>query len=182
MGWLITLGILVILAWLPLGATVRYNDQGVTLKVIAGPVRIPILPKKKAQEKEKPKKEEKPKKKQPVAKKTEAPKPQEEKGGPVTDFLPLVYVALDLLADKYGIETWTNCESFDRDMPFRFPPIKWEKLRLKLKAAEEAGIENAITFEFSHFLSPHSMYKSAGGLFDRYCEENGIPARSEDFR
>ena len=97
MGWLITLGILVILAWLPLGATVRYNDQGVALKVIAGPVRIPILPKKKAQEKEKPKKEEKPKKKQPVAKKTEAPKPQEEKGGPVTDFLPLVQTALDLL-------------------------------------------------------------------------------------
>lgn len=97
MGWLITLGILVILAWLPLGATVRYNDQGVALKVIAGPVRIPILPKKKAQEKEKPKKEEKPKKKQPVAKKTEAPKPQEEKGGPVTDFLPLLQTALDLL-------------------------------------------------------------------------------------
>ena len=97
MGWLITLGILVILAWLPLGATVRYNDQGVALKVIAGPVRIPILPKKKAPEKEKPKKEEKPKKKQPVAKKSEAPKPQEEKGGPVTDFLPLVQTALDLL-------------------------------------------------------------------------------------
>lgn len=97
MGWLITLGILVILAWLPLGATVRYNDQGVALKVIAGPVRIPILPKKKAQEKEKPKKEEKPKKRQSVAKKTEAPKPQEEKGGPVTDFLPLVQTALDLL-------------------------------------------------------------------------------------
>ena len=97
MGWLITLGILVILAWLPLGATVRYNDQGVALKVIAWPVRIPILPKKKAQEKEKPKKEEKPKKRQSVAKKTEAPKPQEEKGGPVTDFLPLVQTALDLL-------------------------------------------------------------------------------------
>ena len=97
MGWLITLGILVILAWLPLGATVRYNDQGVALKVIAGPVRIPILPKKKAQEKEKPKKEEKPKQKKAPAKKTEAPKPQEEKGGPVTDFLPLVQTALDLL-------------------------------------------------------------------------------------
>ena len=97
MGWLITLGILVILAWLPLGATVRYNDQGVALKVIAGPVRIPILPKKKAHEKEKPKKEEKPKQKKAPAKKAEAPKPQEEKGGPVTDFLPLVQTALDLL-------------------------------------------------------------------------------------
>jgi hypothetical protein len=97
MGWLITLGILVILAWLPLGATVRYNDQGVALRVIAGPVRIPILPKKKAQEKEKPKKEEKTKQKKAPAKKAEAPKPQEEKGGPVTDFLPLVQTALDLL-------------------------------------------------------------------------------------
>ena len=54
--------------------------------------------------------------------------------------------------------------------------------RLKLKAAEEAGIGNAITFEFSHFLSPNGMYRSAGGLFGRFCEENGIPARAKDFR
>ena len=36
------------------------------------------------------------------------------------------------LADKYGMECWTNIESFDRDMPIRFLPIKWEKLLLKL--------------------------------------------------
>ena len=46
-------------------------------------------------------------------------------------------------------------------------PIKWEKMRLKLEAAARVGIEKAITFEFSHFMSPNSMYQSAHGLFDR---------------
>ena len=74
------------------------------------------------------------------------------------------------LADKYGIELWTNTESFDRDMPIRFLPIKWEKMRLKLLAAEQAGIEHAMTFEFSHFMSPQSAYLQAGHLYDRYME------------
>ena len=74
------------------------------------------------------------------------------------------------LADKYGIELWTNTESFDRDMPIRFLPIKWEKMRLKLLAAEQAGIEHAMTFEFSHFMSPNSCYLAAGTLRRRYLE------------
>ena len=78
------------------------------------------------------------------------------------------------LAHKYGLKCWTNTETFDRDMPIKFPPIKWEKLLLKLDAAEKAGLEKAITFEFSHFLSPNSDYGQAKGLFDRYCEHFGI--------
>jgi len=74
------------------------------------------------------------------------------------------------LADRHGLECWTNSESFDRDMPIRFFPIKWEKLRLKLEAAAAAGIERAITFEFSHFMSPQSAYPQAGHLYDRYRE------------
>ena len=74
------------------------------------------------------------------------------------------------LADKYGMHCWTNIESFDRDMPIRFLPIKWEKLLLKLEAARKAGMENAITFEFSHFMSPNSTYLQAGHLYNRYCE------------
>lgn len=74
------------------------------------------------------------------------------------------------LADKYGIELWTNTESFDRDMPIRFLPIKWEKMRLKLLAAEQAEIEHAMTFEFSHFMSPNSCYLAAGNLRRRYLE------------
>lgn len=98
MGWIITLCILVLLTILPLGAAVRYNAEGISLKLIAGPIRIPILPaKKKDPEENKEKKQ--PEKKQktkaaPTMKKEEKPK---EKGGSITDFLPLVKTALDLL-------------------------------------------------------------------------------------
>lgn len=74
------------------------------------------------------------------------------------------------LADKHGLQAWTNSESFDRDMPIKFLPIKWEKMLLKLKAAEKAGYSNAITFEFSHFMSPQSAYRQAHHLYNRYCE------------
>lgn len=74
------------------------------------------------------------------------------------------------LADKYGISCWTNAETFDRDMPIKFLPIKFEKLRLKLKAAQRAGYDKAITFEFSHFMSPQSCYFQARNLYDRYVE------------
>ncbi|MCK3685622.1 DUF4434 domain-containing protein [Maribellus sp. YY47] len=74
------------------------------------------------------------------------------------------------LADKHGIRSWTNSETFDRDMPIKFLPIKWEKLLMKLQAAERAGMEQAITFEFSHFMSPQSAYLQAGHLYNRYKE------------
>lgn len=74
------------------------------------------------------------------------------------------------LADKYGLECWTNAETIDRDMPIKFLPIKFEKLKLKLDAAKQAGYHKAITFEFAHFMSPQSMYASANHLFNRYLE------------
>ena len=81
------------------------------------------------------------------------------------------------LLDKYGMKCWTNFESFDRDMPIRFLPIKWEKLLLKMEMARKAGMDGAITFEFSHFMSPNSEYQQAGHLYDRYCEHFGIKNR-----
>lgn len=74
------------------------------------------------------------------------------------------------MADKYGLQCWTNAESFDRDMPIKFLPVKFEKLRLKLEAARRAGYDKAITFEFSHFMSPQSAYRQAGHLYNRYME------------
>lgn len=74
------------------------------------------------------------------------------------------------LADTYGLQSWTNIESFDRDMPIKFFPIKFEKLLLKLRAAKKAGCAKAITFEFSHFMSPQSSYLQAGHLYNRYME------------
>lgn len=74
------------------------------------------------------------------------------------------------LADKYNMKCWTNAETFDRDMPIKFLPIKFEKLKLKLEAAKKAGYDKAITFEFSHFMSPQSAYTQAHHLFNRYKE------------
>ena len=72
------------------------------------------------------------------------------------------------LADEFGIESWSNVESFDRDMPIKFPPIPFKNLRFKMEQAAKAGIEHMITFEFSHFMSPNSMYTSAHGLYQQY--------------
>lgn len=74
------------------------------------------------------------------------------------------------LADRYGMQCWTNAESFDRDMPIRFFPIKFDKLRMKLEAAKRCHYDKAITFEFSHFMSPQSAYIQARHLYDRYKE------------
>lgn len=84
--------------------------------------------------------------------------------------LPEFFAVNKRLADKYNMQCWTNAESFDRDMPIKFLPIKFEKLRLKLEAARQAGYDKAITFEFSHFMSPQSAYPQAGHLYNRYKE------------
>jgi len=86
------------------------------------------------------------------------------------DELPAFFEVNKKLADRFGLECWTNVESFDRDMPIKFLPIKFDKLRLKLEAAATAGYDKAITFEFSHFMSPQSAYLQAGHLYNRYQE------------
>ena len=86
------------------------------------------------------------------------------------DELDAFFTVNKKLADKYGMKCWTNAETFDRDMPINFLPIKFDKLRMKLEAAKRAGYDKAITFEFSHFMSPQSAYLQAGHLYDRYKE------------
>jgi hypothetical protein len=86
------------------------------------------------------------------------------------DELDTFFTVNKKLADKYGMQCWTNAESFDRDMPIKFLPIKFDKLRMKLEAAQRCGYDKAITFEFSHFMSPQSAYLQAGNLYNRYKE------------
>ena len=86
------------------------------------------------------------------------------------DELDAFFTVNKKLADKYGMKCWTNAETFDRDMPINFLPIKFDKLRMKLEAATRAGYDKAITFEFSHFMSPQSAYLQAGHLYNRYKE------------
>ncbi|RZK60744.1 MAG: DUF4434 domain-containing protein [Pedobacter sp.] len=84
--------------------------------------------------------------------------------------LPAFFEVNKKLADRFGLQCWTNVESFDRDMPIKFLPIKFDKMRMKLEAAAQAGYDKAITFEFSHFMSPQSAYLQAGHLYNRYKE------------
>jgi hypothetical protein len=84
--------------------------------------------------------------------------------------LPAYLEINNRLARNHGLRPWSNVETFERGMPMDFLPINWPNLRYKLEAAEAAGVEKLITFEFSHFLSPNSMYLSAHTLHRRYRE------------
>jgi hypothetical protein len=55
-------------------------------------------------------------------------------------------------------------------MPIKFPPLDIRKLRYKIERAAEIGAEKLVTFEFSHFMSPNSIYPAAPGLYRRYRE------------
>lgn len=79
------------------------------------------------------------------------------------------------IASARGVEVWANVETFDRDMPIKFPPADWRNLRHKMEVASRHA-ERLMTFEFAHFLSPHSCYAAAHNLFRRYCEQFGLGA------
>lgn len=101
MGWGIFFTVVLLLAVLPLGIFLCYDEDGILAKIVAGPVKITLFPRPKKEKKSK----EKPKKKKPVSKAEALPKPpqppkqsqEKKKGGSWTDFLPLVQVALDFL-------------------------------------------------------------------------------------
>ena len=93
-----------------MGVRIRYNSDGILVKIIAGPVKITLLPRPNKEKKEK-KKDTKKKDKEKAGETEDLPKPpqppkqkkqkkpKEEKGGSLTDFLPLVQIALDFLGD-----------------------------------------------------------------------------------
>ena len=124
MGWLSGLGIVVLLAVLPLGVRIRYDCDGIAVTVLAGPVRILVFPrpKKEKKKKEKPK----PEKKKTAPSEKEPPK-KEKAGGSLTDFLPLVKLALELL----------NC--FRRK-------LRVDNLRLKLVLAGDDPCDLAVNY------------------------------------
>lgn len=116
MGWWITLGVVTLLAVLPLGASLRFDAAGFVARVILGPLKITVFPLPKKEKKDKKEhqkkktetaapeqKPEPPKAPAPKAPQNPPPppqpKPKKEDGGKLTDFLPLVKVALDLLSD-----------------------------------------------------------------------------------
>lgn len=107
MGWWIALGVVLLLAILPLGVSAKYDGGGALLRVILGPVRLTLYPRRKKEKKETAKKEEGESQEQPEKKPEAAasqpskPEPAQPKetGGSFRDFLPLVKIALDFLGD-----------------------------------------------------------------------------------
>lgn len=97
MGWLIALAVVVGLFSIPLGVSVRYNEDGMQVKILAGWIPFPLP---KGKEKKPKKKPEKKKKKSNKNQKSAAQKePEKKKGGSITDFLPFVEIGLNLLGD-----------------------------------------------------------------------------------
>lgn len=54
MGWWIALGVIFLLGILPLGVSARYSGEGPLLRVVIGPVRLTLFPRKKKEKKPKP--------------------------------------------------------------------------------------------------------------------------------
>ena len=108
MGWWITLGIVTLLAILPLGVQVIYNEDGPLAKIVLGPVKLTVFPGPKKEAKPRKQEKTKPEKKT-AAEEAALPKPPKppaekkpatkEKGGSIRDFLPFVKLALDFLGD-----------------------------------------------------------------------------------
>ena len=44
MGWLITLGILLLLGILPLGVSAIFDEDGARVRIVAGPLKIQVFP------------------------------------------------------------------------------------------------------------------------------------------
>ena len=86
MGWWITLGIVTLLAILPLGVQVIYNEDGPLAKIVLGPVKLTVFPGPKKEAK--PRKQEKTKPEKKTAAEEAAlpkpPKPPAEKKAPAT--------------------------------------------------------------------------------------------------
>lgn len=101
MGCWIALGVIVLLAVLPLGVSVKYDAGGPLVRVILGPIKFTVFPLPKREKKDKKKEPKKTKKAsgEPTEKAPENPKPpkpdktekpKQKTGGSWTDFLPLV--------------------------------------------------------------------------------------------
>lgn len=75
--------------------------------------------------------------------------------------------AMRPLCKEKNISLWSNVETFERDVRHLYFPISFDLLRRKLELAEGVT-DKCITFEFSHFLSPQSIFPSARNLNNLY--------------
>ena len=82
------------------------------------------------------------------------------------------FAKMEEVCKKYDIELWANTETFERDVRKQFYPIPFDLLRAKIDMLTPY-VKKFITFEFSHFLSPQSIYLSARNLNNLYKDYYG---------
>lgn len=126
MGWLIFLGVLVLLGCLPLGVRLNFDEGGFRAAVLIGriPVRLYPVPKWLQNMTSRHKKEEQSPEPKP---KGAEPQSQEQPGGGIRRFLPFVRLGLELLGD------------FRRKLRVNF-------LRLRLTLAGEDPCDLAVNY------------------------------------
>ena len=89
MAWLIAIGILVLIAILPVGVRLVYQKEGAVCSLLFGWIKIRLFPKKKKVKKHKKTKKSK--------KKSSAPKEKKQESGSWKDFIPLVKIGIEFL-------------------------------------------------------------------------------------
>ena len=90
-------------------------------------------------------------------------------GSAPMDLMEEYYTKTKELCQKHNIEHWVNAETFERDVRFMYYPIPFQLLKQRLELHKKYA-DKIITFEFSHFLSPQSIYPSAKNLNNLYKE------------
>lgn len=95
MGWYIALGVLLLLAILPIGIGFSYDTDGAVIRILTGPLGFTVFPSNKSKEKVK---KEKPPKKAKASQPAQKKAPQK-KGGNIQNLMPLVRTGLDFLGD-----------------------------------------------------------------------------------
>lgn len=98
MGWVVLLGVLLLLGLLPLGVHLTYNEDGFRVKILVAFLKL-SLPYGKKDRREADKRASQKKTVSTNASGQKKPAGQSKQGGSVKDFLPLVKLAMDFLGD-----------------------------------------------------------------------------------
>ena len=91
MGWLVALGLVVLLAFLPIGIRMMYGAAGVAVSLYVGPVSLGLYPSSRQKRKSS--------KKNKAGKPTSAKRQTGAKGGSLDDFLQVLRIVVDFLGE-----------------------------------------------------------------------------------